>query len=120
MGEAYLVGGVRTPVGRYGGALAGVRPDDLAALVVARGGAPRRRRPTTPIDEVVLGAANQAGEDNRNVARMAVAARRPARHRARLHGQPAVRQRPAGRRCRAAQAIRAARPTSSSPVASSR
>src|ERR687886_600250 len=57
MAEAYLVGGVRTPVGRYGGALAGVRPDDLAALVV---------------HEVVLGAANQAGEDNRNVARMAV------------------------------------------------
>ncbi|MEV8212567.1 acetyl-CoA C-acyltransferase [Leifsonia sp. NPDC077715] len=71
MAEAYLVGGVRTPVGRYGGALAAVRPDDLAALVVAeavrRGGAP-----ADALDEVVLGAANQAGEDNRNVARMAV------------------------------------------------
>jgi acetyl-CoA acetyltransferase family protein len=71
MAEAYLVGGVRTPVGRYGGALAGIRPDDLAALVVAeavrRGGAP-----VDALDEVILGAANQAGEDNRNVARMAV------------------------------------------------
>lgn len=71
MAEAYLVGGVRTPVGRYGGALAGVRPDDLAALVV--GEAVRRAGvPGEALDEVVLGAANQAGEDNRNVARMAV------------------------------------------------
>ena len=69
--EAYLVGGVRTPVGRYGGALAGVRADDLAALVV---GEAVRRAGVDPdqVDEVVLGAANQAGEDNRNVARMAV------------------------------------------------
>ncbi len=71
MSEAFLVGGVRTPVGRYGGALAGVRPDDLAALVlreaVARSGAP-----ADALDEVYFGAANQAGEDNRNVARMAV------------------------------------------------
>jgi 3-oxoadipyl-CoA thiolase len=71
MATAYLVGGVRTPVGRYGGALAGVRPDDLAALVV---GEVVRRAGVDPerVDEVVLGAANQAGEDNRNVARMAV------------------------------------------------
>ncbi|MGA5298827.1 thiolase family protein [Nucisporomicrobium flavum] len=70
MPEAYLVGGVRTPQGKYGGALAGVRPDDLAALVV--GEAVRRAGvPGESIDEVVLGAANQAGEDNRNVARMA-------------------------------------------------
>ena len=70
MAEAYLVGGVRTPVGRYGGALAGVRADDLAALVV---GEAVRRAGLDPaaVDEVVLGAANQAGEDNRNVARMA-------------------------------------------------
>ncbi|RXZ47472.1 acetyl-CoA C-acyltransferase [Agromyces fucosus] len=75
MAEAYLVGGVRTPVGRYGGALAGVRPDDLAALVV--GELVRRTRldqagELGAIDEVILGAANQAGEDNRNVARMSV------------------------------------------------
>ncbi|MDY0910586.1 acetyl-CoA C-acyltransferase [Microbacterium sp. CFBP9034] len=71
MSEAYLVGGVRTPVGRYGGALASVRPDDLAALVVANAVA-RAGLPATAVDEVILGAANQAGEDNRNVARMAV------------------------------------------------
>jgi 3-oxoadipyl-CoA thiolase len=68
---AFVVDGVRTAQGRYGGALAGVRPDDLAALVVteavARAGVPRDQ-----IDEVILGAANQSGEDNRNVARMAV------------------------------------------------
>ena len=69
--DAYLVGGVRTPVGRYGGVLAAVRPDDLAALVV--GEAVRRAGvPGDELDEVILGAANQAGEDNRNVARMAV------------------------------------------------
>ena len=68
---AFLVGGVRTPTGRYGGALAQVRADDLAALVV---GEAVRRAGVDPdsIDEVILGAANQAGEDNRNVARMAV------------------------------------------------
>lgn len=71
MSEAYLVDGVRTPVGRYGGALASVRPDDLAALVVGSV-ASRAGVPVEAIDEVVLGAANQAGEDNRNVARMAV------------------------------------------------
>lgn len=73
MPEAYLVGGVRTPVGRYGGALASVRPDDLASIVVREAA---RRAGVDPlqaeIDEVILGAANQAGEDNRNVARMAV------------------------------------------------
>ena len=71
MAEAYLVGGVRTPVGRYGGALASVRPDDLAALVVAEAVA-RAGVDPAHLDEVVLGAANQSGEDNRNVARMAV------------------------------------------------
>jgi acetyl-CoA acetyltransferase family protein len=69
--EAFLVGGVRTPFGRYRGALADARPDDLAALVV---GAALERAGVAPdaVDEVILGAANQAGEDNRNVARMAV------------------------------------------------
>ena len=71
MSDAYLVDGVRTPVGRYGGALNGVRPDDLAALVVGEVVA-RAGVPADAIDEVILGAANQAGEDNRNVARMAV------------------------------------------------
>ena len=71
MGEAFLVGGVRTPVGRYGGILAGVRPDDLAALVV-REAVSRAGVDPALIDDVILGGANQAGEDNRNVARMAV------------------------------------------------
>src|ERR671939_2130603 len=71
MSEAYLVGGVRTPVGRYGGALATVRPDDLAALVVGEA-VERTGVPREAVEVVVLGAANQAGEDNRNVARMAV------------------------------------------------
>ncbi|WP_030825209.1 thiolase family protein [Streptomyces hygroscopicus] len=69
--DVYLIDGVRTPQGRYGGALASVRPDDLAALVV--GEAVRRSgAPAGAVDEVILGAANQAGEDNRDVARMAV------------------------------------------------
>jgi 3-oxoadipyl-CoA thiolase len=69
--EVYLIDGARTPQGRYGGALASVRPDDLAALVV--GEAVRRSgTPAEFVDEVILGAANQAGEDNRDVARMAV------------------------------------------------
>lgn len=71
MTEAFLIGGIRTPIGRYGGALAGIRPDDLAALVV-RAAVDRAGVPDAAIDEVILGAANQAGEDNRNVARMAV------------------------------------------------
>lgn len=71
MNQAFLVGGVRTPVGKYGGALAEVRGDDLAALVV--GEVVRRTGiPADRIDDVILGAANQAGDDNRNVARMAV------------------------------------------------
>jgi acetyl-CoA acetyltransferase family protein len=71
MVEAFLVGGVRTPVGRYGGALSGVRPDDLAALVLNEAVSRAGVDPAT-IDEVILGNANGAGEENRNVARMAV------------------------------------------------
>jgi acetyl-CoA acetyltransferase family protein len=69
--EAFLVGGVRTPFGRYRGALADSRPDDLAALVLQEA---LQRAGVAPdaVDEVIFGAANQAGEDNRNVARMAV------------------------------------------------
>ena len=70
-GEAFLVGGVRTPFGRHRGALATVRPDDLAALVV-QAALERASVPVDAVDEVIFGAANQAGEDNRNVARMAV------------------------------------------------
>jgi acetyl-CoA acetyltransferase family protein len=68
--EAFILDGLRTPIGRYGGAFAGVRPDDLAATVM---GAVVKRAGIDPadIDEVVFGSANQAGEDTRNVARMA-------------------------------------------------
>jgi 3-oxoadipyl-CoA thiolase len=61
---------VRTPIGRYGGALSGVRPDDLAALAI-RAAVDRAGVPADQIEDVYFGAANQAGEDNRNVARMA-------------------------------------------------
>ena len=71
MTEAFIVDGVRTPIARYGGALAHTRPDDLAALVV-KDAVGRAGIDPELIDEVVLGSANQAGEDNRNVARMAV------------------------------------------------
>ena len=70
MAEAVILSAVRTPVGRYGGALAGERPDDLAALVV-REAVERAGVPAGEIEDVYLGCANQAGEDNRNVARMA-------------------------------------------------
>ncbi len=67
---AYLVDGIRSPFGRYGGGLGGVRADDLAAAVIAALVA-KTKIPTEKIDDVILGCANQAGEDNRNVARMA-------------------------------------------------
>ncbi|GAB2477461.1 thiolase family protein [Promicromonospora xylanilytica] len=70
MSDAFILDGVRTPIGRYGGALSAHRPDDLAALVV-RTVVERSGIDPADVDEVVLGAANQAGEDNRNVARMA-------------------------------------------------
>jgi 3-oxo-5,6-didehydrosuberyl-CoA/3-oxoadipyl-CoA thiolase len=71
MTDAFICDAVRTPIGRYGGALAAVRADDLAAIPIA---ALLERNPTLDreaIEEVLLGCANQAGEDNRNVARMA-------------------------------------------------
>ena len=71
MNDAYICDAVRTPIGRYGGALATVRADDLGALPIA---ALLKRNPAldpAAVEEVLLGCANQAGEDNRNVARMA-------------------------------------------------
>jgi len=72
MPEAFIVDSIRTPIGRFGGALAPVRPDDLAAHTIE---ILRSRNPAvdwSAIDDVILGAANQAGEDNRNVARIAL------------------------------------------------
>jgi 3-oxoadipyl-CoA thiolase len=68
---AFLIDGIRSPFGRYGGGLSGVRADDLAAAVIAAL-VTRTRLPGDRIDDVILGCANQAGEDNRNVARMAL------------------------------------------------
>ncbi len=70
MSRAVVLSAVRTPIGRYGGALSRVRPDDLAALVI-REAVARAGVPAEQIEDVWFGAANQAGEDNRNVARMA-------------------------------------------------
>src|SRR5487761_1677817 len=73
--EAVILSAVRTPFGRYGGALRDVRPDDLAALAIAeavRRTGVNRERIEADLEEVTLGCANQAGEDNRNVARMAL------------------------------------------------
>jgi 3-oxoadipyl-CoA thiolase len=69
--EAWIIDAVRTPVGRYGGALANVRPDDLAALVI-KAVVERTKIDPGLVEDVILGCANQAGEDNRNVARMAL------------------------------------------------
>jgi 3-oxoadipyl-CoA thiolase len=71
MNTAYIIDIVRTPVGKYGGALASIRPDDLAALAIKKLLARNTVEPGQ-IEDVVFGAANQAGEDNRNVARMAL------------------------------------------------
>jgi 3-oxoadipyl-CoA thiolase len=71
MSRAVVLSGVRTPIGRRGGALSGHRPDDLAARVIAEA-VERAGVPPEQIEDVYFGAANQAGEDNRNVARMAV------------------------------------------------
>jgi len=70
MRPAYLVTGIRTPIGRYGGSLSSVRPDDLGAHVIRELMARASSVPATAIDDVIFGCANQAGEDNRNVARM--------------------------------------------------
>ena len=71
MSEAWIIDGVRTPIGRHGGGLAAVRPDDLAAVTIE---ALLERTGVDPesIDDVLFGCINQAGEDNRNVSRMAL------------------------------------------------
>ena len=72
MPDAFVCDAVRTPIGRYGGALAGVRADDLAAAPIAALIARNPGVDWAQVDDVIYGCANQAGEDNRNVARMAV------------------------------------------------
>jgi len=72
MSEAYIVDGIRTPIGRYGGALSGVRTDDLAAAPLRELVRRNAGVDWAMVDDVVYGCANQAGEDNRNVARMAL------------------------------------------------
>ena len=69
--EAFICDGVRTPIGRYGGALSSIRTDDLAALPIAALMTRNSGVDWSKVDEVIYGSANQAGEDNRNVARMA-------------------------------------------------
>jgi 3-oxoadipyl-CoA thiolase len=70
--EAYIIDGVRTPIGSYQGTLASVRPDDLGALVIKTVVEKNPNIPAADYDDVIMGCANQAGEDNRNVARMSL------------------------------------------------
>jgi acetyl-CoA acyltransferase len=72
MTDAYICDAIRTPIGRYGGALAGVRADDLAAVSIAALMSRNAKVDWAALDDVIFGCANQAGEDNRNVARMAL------------------------------------------------
>ena len=70
MTDAFICDAVRTPIGRYGGALSGVRADDLGAIPLKALMARNPRVDWAAVDDIILGCANQAGEDNRNVARM--------------------------------------------------
>src|SRR5271168_2548033 len=72
METAYICAGIRTPIGRYGGAVARVRTDDLAAIPIAALMERNRSVAWNGLDDVIYGCANQAGEDNRNVGRMAL------------------------------------------------
>ena len=92
MTRAVILSAVRTPVGRYGGGLADVRPDDLAATVIAEAVA-RAGVPAAEIEDVWLGCANQAGEDNRNVARFAALLAGLPESVGWRHGQPPLRVR---------------------------
>ncbi len=72
MKDSYIIDGIRTPIGKYGGTLAGMRTDDLAAFVIKKIVERNPEIDINQIDDVILGCANQSGEDNRNVARMAL------------------------------------------------
>ena len=70
--EAFIVDGIRTPIGSFGGMLSAVRTDDLAALVISKLLEKQASIPKSSYSDVILGCANQAGEDNRNIARMSL------------------------------------------------
>ena len=72
MNDAFICDAIRTPFGKYGGALSSIRTDDLAALPIAALMQRNQRVEWGSLDDVIYGCANQAGEDNRNVARMAL------------------------------------------------
>ncbi|MDP2364864.1 MAG: beta-ketoacyl synthase N-terminal-like domain-containing protein, partial [Ignavibacteria bacterium] len=72
MQEAFICDAVRTPIGRYGGSLSSIRPDDLAAHVLKSLIGKNPNADWTNLNDVILGCANQAGEDNRNIARMSL------------------------------------------------
>ena len=91
MADAFICDAVRTPIGRYGGALASVRADDLAAIPLKALMARNPGVDWAKVDDLIFGCANQAGEDNRNVGRMAVLLAGHAGRRAGHHGQPALR-----------------------------
>ncbi len=110
--DVFICDAARTPIGRYGGALAKVRADDLAAVPIKALMARHPNVDWAALDEVVFGCANQAGEDNRNVARMALLLAGLPDSRAGRDREPAVRLRPqCDRRCRARDP-QPARPTS--------
>ena len=119
--DAFIVDAVRTPLGRLGGALAGTRPDDLAATAVQRGSsAVSPSLDPATIDEVYVGDANGAGEDNRNVGPHGGPVGRAAGHDPRRHREPPVRVRARGGHRRAAGRSRSATPRSASPAEWSR
>ena len=91
MREVFICDAARTAIGRYGGALAKVRTDDLAAVPIKALVARNDKADWSRLDEVFFGCANQSGEDNRNVARMALLLAGLARHHSRRHRQPALR-----------------------------
>ena len=120
MPEAFICDAVRTPIGRYAGGLAKVRTDDLGAIPIK---ALMKRHPKvdwSALDEVYFGCANQAGEDNRNVARMALLLAGLPDSRAGHHRQPAVLVGAERGGPRRAGASARARSISPSPAASSR
>ena len=102
MTGALIIDGLRTPFGRHGGGLAAVRPDDLAAHAV-RALLERTGVPGADVEDVVLGCANQAGEDNRDVARMAALLAGLPEIGRRAYGQPPVRLRDGRGRLRRAR-----------------